>query len=375
MPSTKIRTLEEKDFSELADLLKEGLNIPPEIWKRHFDMWWVNNPWMDHSIPYGWVLEDERSEIVGFLGNIPVKYQIEGKDDIAAAGTSLYVRPSVRGVASLQPIMAFTRQKNIKLLLNTTANPKVVQIFSKFGFGDLDVPFRNMEYWYIRDYGKIYELYVRTKIRSHSLLPLTKVSSVPVKLISPFVRWFNDKIRYKVQPDHYKCSLCTDCDDSFTQLWENNRKENATTICRDSETLRWLYFSEAVAEKRHVIKCIDTRNNEMVAYFAFDIAYCENNIKTMQLKDAYIPQFEEDIILSLLSFSMDLGKRHDVDASVFWAIDQRMDEILRKHIIIKRKHKHAYLYKFINGHPGSQPQEHKEHEFIPSPIDPDRGVL
>ncbi|SES77077.1 hypothetical protein SAMN04488587_0892 [Methanococcoides vulcani] len=122
MQSTKIRTLEEKDFSELADFLREGLQIPPEIWQLHFEMWWINNPWMDRSIPYGWVIEDEKSEIVGFLGNIPVKYQIKGRDDIAAAGTSLYVRPSVRGVNSLQPILAFARQKNIKLLLNTTAN-------------------------------------------------------------------------------------------------------------------------------------------------------------------------------------------------------------------------------------------------------------
>ncbi|WP_210409280.1 hypothetical protein, partial [Methanococcoides sp. NM1] len=83
MPSTKIRTLEEKDFSELADFLREGLRTPPEIWQRRFDMWWINNPWMDRSIPYGWVIEDEKSEIVGFLGNIPVKYQIKGINDIA----------------------------------------------------------------------------------------------------------------------------------------------------------------------------------------------------------------------------------------------------------------------------------------------------
>ncbi|WP_210409281.1 GNAT family N-acetyltransferase, partial [Methanococcoides sp. NM1] len=169
---------------------------------------------MDRSIPYGWVIEDEKSEIVGFLGNIPVKYQIKGINDIAAAGTSLYVRPSVRGVASLQPILAFTRQKNIKLLLNTTANSTVTKIFSKFGFSDLSAPFNDMEYWHIRDYGKMCEFYIQKNITSHRLLPAIEASLVPIKLISPFVRWFKDKRTFKLQPDHYKCSLCTDCDDS-----------------------------------------------------------------------------------------------------------------------------------------------------------------
>ncbi|WP_445474217.1 hypothetical protein ACT9XH_07455 [Methanococcoides methylutens] len=375
MPTTKIRPLEEKDFSELADLLSEELQSPPEIWQRRFDMWWINNPWMDPSIQYGWVLEDDKTEIVGFLGNIPIKFQIKGRDDIAAAGTSLYVRPSVRGVNSLQPILAFSRQKNIKLLLNTTANETATKIFPKLGFSDLSAPFNDMEYWYVRDYGKMCDFYVRTNITPHRLLPLIKASLAPIKLVSPFVRWFKDKRKFKLQPDHYKCSLCTYCDDSFTELWNDSKKENATTLCRDAETLNWLYFSKAVAEKRYVIKCIDTRNEKLVGYFVFDIACSEKDIKAIQLKDAYIPQFEEGIFLSLIAFSIDLAKRHDVAASAFWPIDQKMDEILKKQIKIKRKHKRAYLYKFVNEGDESDMEEYEGHEFIPSPIDPDRGIL
>lgn len=375
MPSTKIRPLEEKDFSELADFLKEGFGTSPEIWHRRFDMWWTNNPWADKSIPYGWVIEDERLEIVGFLGNVLVKYQIKGRDDLAAAGTSLYVRPSVRGVTSIQLTLSFDRQKNIKLLLHTTPNEIAAEIYSKFGSTDIDVPFNNLEYWHIRDYGKIFDLYVQTSITSHSLLPLMKGLLPPIKLISPIGQWFSDKRTFKLQPNHYKCSLCTDCDDSFTELWENNRKENVTTLCRDAETLRWLYFSKAVADKRHLVKCTDTRNDELVAYFVFDIECPEKDIKIMKMKDAYIPQFEEDIILSLIEFSMDFAKRHNVAASVFWSINQKMDEILKKRIKIKREHKRPYLYYFVNEEDRLDSQGNEEHEFIPSPIDPDRGVI
>jgi hypothetical protein len=123
-----------------------------------------------------------------------------------------------------------------------------------------------------------------------------------------------------------------------------------------------------------VIKCVDTRNDKLVGYFVFDIVCSDKDIKTMQLKDAYVPHFEEGIILSLIVFSMDLAKIHNVAASVFWPIDPKMDEILKKRIMIKRKHKRAYLYNFVNDDE-SDLQGSEGHEFIPSPIDPDRGVL
>ncbi|MGM0771782.1 MAG: hypothetical protein ACQESU_09285 [Halobacteriota archaeon] len=374
MPSTKIRQVEERDFSELADLLKEGLGLSSDIWKLRFDMWWINNPWIDPAIPFGWVIEDDESEIVGFLGNIPVKYQIKGEDDIAVAATSLYVRPSVRGISSIRLTLAFDRQENVRLLLHTTPNEVAAKIYSKFGSSEMHVPFKNMEYWHIRDYGKMFDLYVQTNLKSHRLLPLMEASLFPIKLISPFFRWFIDKMNFKLPPDHYKCSIAADCDDSFTELWENNRKENVTTICRDVETLRWLYFSEAVAEKRYVVKCVDTRNSELVGYFVFDIVFSEKDIKTMQLKDAYVPQFDKGIILSLIEFSVNLAKKHDVAGLLFWSIDQKMDDILNKRFRIKRKHKKIYMYNFVKEDDNMGQKGHGG-VFVPSSIDPDRGVL
>ncbi|WP_167879540.1 hypothetical protein, partial [Methanococcoides sp. NM1] len=113
----------------------------------------------------------------------------------------------------------------------------------------------------------------------------------------------------------------------------------------------------------------------LVGYFVFDIECSETDIKTMQLKDAYVPQLEEEIILSLIAFSIGLAKRHNVAASLFWSIDQKMDEILKKRIKIKRKHKRVYMYNFVNENDELNLQRHEDHEFIPSPIDPDRGVL
>ncbi|WP_440952386.1 hypothetical protein [Methanococcoides sp. FTZ1] len=375
MPSTIIRPVNEKDFSELADLLKEGLGVPTEIWKRRFDMWWTNNPWMDQAIPYGWVIEEDESEIVGFLGNIPVKYQIKGEDDIAVAATSLYVRPSVRGVTSIRLTLSFDRQEHFRLLLHTTPNEVAAKIYSKFGASEMDVPFKNMEYWHIRDYGKMYDLYVQTNLTSHSLRPLIEASVFPIKLISPFFRWFTDKMSFKLQPDHYKCSVATDCDDSFTELWEKNRKENVTTLCRDAETLRWLYFSEAVADKRYVVRCVDTQNGELVGYLVFDIVLSEKDIKTMQMKDAYVPHLDKKVIRSLIAFSVDLAKEHDVAGLLFWSTDQNMADILNKLFRIKRKHKKIYMYNFVKEDDKLDRGGHVDHIFIPSPIDPDRGVL
>ncbi|WP_440952850.1 N-acetyltransferase family protein [Methanococcoides sp. FTZ1] len=374
MPSTKIRPLEENDFPELAHLLYEGLEIAPDVWERRFEMWWTGNPWADGSIPYGWVVEDESSQIVGFMGNIPVKYQIDGKDGIALTGTSLYVRPTVRGFTSLQLVRAFEKQKNAGILINSTANDTAATIFRKFGFTEMDVPYNNQEYWHIRDFGKIYEMYMRTSITSGRMQLLAKVPLIPIRLASPIVRWIRDKTTFRSPPDHYECSLCRDCDDSFTQLWENNRKEGTTTICRDADTLRWLYFSDAIAEKRNVIRCIDTRTGELAGYFAVDVPCAETDIKIMHLKDAYIPRFEEGIVQSLVEFSIDLAKTYNAAAIAFWSTDQQMDDVLKKRVMVKRRHKHAYLYYFTDREGTSDLTGH-DHEFIPSPIDPDRGIL
>ena len=53
-----------------------------------FDLWWTSNPAYTPQIPRGWVLENDTT-LVGFIGNIPVKFLVSGAGEIAAASNQL----------------------------------------------------------------------------------------------------------------------------------------------------------------------------------------------------------------------------------------------------------------------------------------------
>src|ERR1700720_2454432 len=60
---------------------------------------WVSNPACGDRkdrFPMGWVLESEAGAIVGYLGNIPLSYEFEGKKLLAATTRSWVVDTAYR---------------------------------------------------------------------------------------------------------------------------------------------------------------------------------------------------------------------------------------------------------------------------------------
>jgi hypothetical protein len=373
----RIRPVEEKDIDRLPDFLSEGFpGDPPDLWKPRFEMWWDKNPFMNLVIPKGWVLEKDRSLIVGFMGNIPLKYQINGKVGNAAASSSWYVRPEFQGIWSVQLMNAFLKQENIQMFLSTTPVGNVERILQRFGFTPLELPFNRAEYWHIIDYDKVFLLMTDKLSKTHKILsPFLKFMSFKLKVLSRLKRNYKRGLKYKQNHGDYECFLCTNCDDSFSNLWDKTRKSNTTTLNRDAQALNWLYFSDAVKEKRFVIKCIRKPGNDLAGYIAYDLNYYSDiDIKILKLKDAYLPEINEPIIFSLLAFSFGLAKELDVSGLRLWAIDQKMERLLKKKVKFRRKFFLPYYYK-LEKSLGLKVERRESHEFIPSPIDPNRGTL
>lgn len=96
------------------------------------DRWvglWRGNPAMpnDQGVPMGWVLE-QAGNVVGYLGNIPLHYQFKGKRLLAAAARGFAVDAACRS-HSLRLAAAFVSQKNVDLLLVTSANAPAAAVF------------------------------------------------------------------------------------------------------------------------------------------------------------------------------------------------------------------------------------------------------
>lgn len=91
---------------------------------------WRDNPALQDraDTTIGWVLV-AGSEIVGFLGSIPLTYQYQGQDIKVATTCRFAVDPVYRAYSNLL-ITSFMRQKGVDLILNTTATIAAGKIMS-----------------------------------------------------------------------------------------------------------------------------------------------------------------------------------------------------------------------------------------------------
>ena len=107
-PTITVREVTDEDIMSLAEFLPTGMlfkHTTKETWLRRFEIWWKTNPAYSDLFPKGWVLENN-SSIVGFMGNLPVKFLLCGEIKTGCCRSFLVCRSL--GPWSLQP-QAFLR--------------------------------------------------------------------------------------------------------------------------------------------------------------------------------------------------------------------------------------------------------------------------
>ncbi len=127
----KVRAARLEDHAPIAAVLRRnGLTCPD------YDGWahlWVGHPCRDQlrDVAIGWVLEDAGGSVVGTFGNIPLIYEYGGRRLRAAAASAWAVDPRHRR-GSLLLLGRFFQQKNVDLLLDTTADAPAAKAFEAF---------------------------------------------------------------------------------------------------------------------------------------------------------------------------------------------------------------------------------------------------
>ena len=324
-------------------------------------------------MPIGWVLEDAASNIVGFMGSIPVKFLINGVPGMAVAASSWYVKPDYRGVYSLSFLLAFLRQKTPGLFLSTTPTETVEHILRRLKFCSLDFPFMGKEYWVVLRAEEILSRvrfkYLKTKMLSR----LLAAAAIPLNLVWRSFYLPKNKRLSEYKTDQYCCSLATACDDSFTELWENADRRETTTLYRDAETLNWLLRSRFPEGRRYLIECHNRHDDRKKGYMVFDLedpAVSESRV--LNMKDLYLPAFDEEAFLALISYATGLAKEKGASLLKLWAPNSDCARVLKKYVPLQKTAAYSYFYKFnltAESPPGV------DHEFVPSLIDPDRGLI
>lgn len=233
---------------------------------KSFEEWshlWVNNPVYKQvrDWPIGWVLENRNGEIVGSIGNIPLRYEFGGAALIAAAGHAWVADEQYRTYA-LMLLNQHLSQTGVDLYLETSVNANSEESFARLRC--LRVPagaWDRAGFWV-------------TNYRGFVGSALTKKSVVAARALayplSPAMflidRIKNDPLRAIGQGN---VRFCAGFDERFDDLWENLRTRNPGVLlgCRDRETLNW-HFRYALAEGRAWILTVDD-GPRLAAYSIF----------------------------------------------------------------------------------------------------------
>lgn len=218
---------------------------------RNYKEWehlWKNNPVTKGNKwhwPIGWVLENDRKRIVGYLGNIPVAYEFKGKKIIAAVATSWVVDEAYRNYSISLITNCFFAQDNVRLFLNTTANYKAGKVFSMLKAQRVPVNSYDTSVFWIVNYRKFF-----SSVLSKKRYPLRSIISFPVSLGMQCIDKIALKNRY-VNRCHSKIQNCAVFDERFDGFWHalKERYRDRLLCVRDSVTLNW-HFACAIAQKK-----------------------------------------------------------------------------------------------------------------------------
>lgn len=120
------------DYDEIA-ILATRYRLEPET-RQDWIHLWASNP-VYHQLPnwpIGWVFENAHKQIVGYIGNVPLLYEIGGQRLTVAASRAFVVDIPYRSY-SLFLLNEFFKQKRVDLFLDTTVNAEASKAHEAFG--------------------------------------------------------------------------------------------------------------------------------------------------------------------------------------------------------------------------------------------------
>jgi hypothetical protein len=120
----KLRKVCFEDYPQIAALVSKF-----HLQFESYDGWkhlWINNPAyreLGDKVPMGWVLEDGEGAIVGYLGNIPLDYEFEGKRLLVATTRAWVVDTPYRSYSPLL-LATYFQQSNVDLFRYTAISER-----------------------------------------------------------------------------------------------------------------------------------------------------------------------------------------------------------------------------------------------------------
>src|ERR1700730_1476416 len=207
-----VREARFEDYAKIADL--QARYDLDAVTYQEWSHLWINNPVYRGRVwwPIGWVLEAGDQEIVGYIGNIPLLYEIQGRTLLTATGRGFVVDEQHRS-HSFTLLDRYFRQPYVDLHLNTTVNAQAISAYGIFRATRVPVgEWDQSAFWITNHRG-----FVESLLKSRSA-PLANLLSFPLALASRIRELLSPK---KLKTDYaVRVEYGSNFDERFDVFWD-----------------------------------------------------------------------------------------------------------------------------------------------------------
>jgi hypothetical protein len=282
----------------------------------------VNNPvWKGRpDLTIGWVLENDRHQIVGSIGSVPFAFELNGRSLMAGTSSGWVVDEAYRGYALLL-LERFLSQPDVDLHLcvspSANAGPAVALHSERVPVGVWD----RVAFWVTDPRGFVGSVIARRQVRFRRLLEYPMLSAV---VLRDALRW--DRLRSALRKvPHHEVSTCIAFDDRFDEFWQTVRARNPTRLLavRSREVLEWHYQRPLARGAVWILTMSD--GGRLLAYAVF----CRKNVAPIGLRRMRLVDYQSvdgttDLLLPMLQEALTRCRREKVAVleSIGWGLDR-----------------------------------------------------
>jgi len=342
-PKVRLREVTFDDYGPVTALQsKYGLRAKGyEEWK---DLWLKNPAFREYrdSLPMGWVLESEKHDIFGYLGNIPLIYELEGRRLLGSVAHAWVVEEDYRSY-SLLLLQQYFAQKKVDLFLNATVGPLATEAFAVFESLPVPVGAWDEASFCITSYSGFLASWLQTKQVPFST-PLSYLLGGGLFLKENVLQPRPKSSRIEVQ-------LCTEFDSRFDTFWENLRHRNSGKLIglRNREALQW-HYGFALQQKELWIVTVESAA-DITAYALF-LRYDNPQLRLcrMRLVDFQTLDANPDILAGVFSWAAQKCRKDGIHMLEYLGFCSEKRDVLDRLAVHKRKMS-SWLYYYKSSRP------------------------
>lgn len=287
-----------------------GLRVPADDAENHrsWERLWERNPTVRESaaaLPLGWVLEDD-SRIVGFVGNIPMRYRLG--DEVLTVGTARgWAVDRAYRTQTADLVRRYFEQPQADLLLITTASGAVERRARQMGAEPL--PQRDYErvfFWVTNPAGFLAAAFRKKGLASVLSAILSRVGAPALALLCAVARRRPGKRIPGMEP---RVVPLGEVGPEFDALWDTKCREDRRLLSFRTAADLWWHF-ESIAEKGGLTLLACRREGRLAGYAAIVRDHTPEGLVRARIVDLFVDGDDRDVIDALLAAAFADSQEH-----------------------------------------------------------------